>query len=131
MLDEETDLGRFMEPILSSYIAASTVAPPELTPSDASSRPEGCEICDRTQLPLTYHHLIPRETHNKVLKRKWHPEFELNKVAWLCRACHSFVHRVASNEELAKSYYSIELLFEREDVRKWAIWASRVRWKAR
>lgn len=43
-----------------------------------------CEICDR-EIPLTYHHLIPRSVHNKVLKRGWHPAERLNAVAWLCR----------------------------------------------
>lgn len=43
-----------------------------------------CEICER-EVPLTYHHLIPRSTHARVLKKKWHPESMLNSVAWLCR----------------------------------------------
>lgn len=59
----------------------------------------------------------------------WHPEWALNKVAWLCRACHSYVHRIASNEELAKELYSVDLLLDREDVQKWAVWVSKVRWK--
>ena len=49
-----------------------------------STRCETCEICDRN-VPLTYHHLIPRSTHDKVLRRKWHPPEMLNVVAWLCR----------------------------------------------
>ena len=49
-----------------------------------STRTTECEICIRV-VPLTYHHLIPRSTHQKVLKRKWHPETRLNSVAWLCR----------------------------------------------
>lgn len=49
-----------------------------------STRTDACEICTR-EVPLTYHHLIPRSTHDKVLKRKWHPEEMLNVVAWLCR----------------------------------------------
>jgi hypothetical protein len=52
-------------------------------------------------------------------------------VAWLCRACHSFVHRIARNEELARSWYSVELLESREDVQAWVSWVGRVRWKAR
>lgn len=43
-----------------------------------------CEMCER-EVPLTYHHLIPRSTHARVLKKKWHPESMLNSVAWLCR----------------------------------------------
>lgn len=69
--------------------------------------------------------------HAKAVKRGWHGEWELGKVAWLCRACHSFVHKIAGNEELAREYYSVELLLEREDVVKWAGWVGKVRWKAK
>lgn len=80
---------------------------------------------------MTYHHLIPRQMHDKALKRGWHKEWELGKVAWLCRACHSYVHKIATNEELAKDWYDVDLLLEREDVQKWAGWIGKVRWKAR
>ena len=49
-----------------------------------ATRKEECEICAR-KCPLTYHHLIPRSTHTKVLRKKWHPAERLNVVAWLCR----------------------------------------------
>lgn len=65
------------------------------------------------------------------MKRGWHDEWELNKVAWLCRACHSFVHRVASNEELAQKWYSVDLLVEREDIKSFVGWIAGVRWKKR
>ncbi len=48
------------------------------------TRTTECEICER-EVPLTYHHLIPREVHDKARKKKWHPEAMLNSVAWLCR----------------------------------------------
>ena len=41
------------------------------------------------------------------------------------------MHKIASNEELAKELFSVELLMEREDVVKWAAWVGKVRWKAR
>ena len=69
--------------------------------------------------------------HEKVLKKGWHPEWELGRVAWLCRACHSFVHGLAGNEELARKWFSVELLMGRDDVRRWAAWVGSVRWKAR
>ncbi|THX95170.1 hypothetical protein D6D08_01335 [Aureobasidium pullulans] len=128
LLSDSTDLPRLLEPVFMSYITSRTTAPPEFAPA---SRATECEICEREHLPLTYHHLIPRAVHAKVVKRGWHASWELNKVAWLCRACHSFVHRLATNEELAKEWYSIELLLERDDVQKWAIWVSKVRWKAK
>ena len=120
VLQERSDVGRFLDPVVTSYITTTTAAPPEYTPDVAASRPPGCEICGREHLPLTYHHLIPRQIHAKVVKRGWHKDWELNKVAWLCRACHSYVHKVATNEELAKEYYDVELLLEREDVQKFA-----------
>ncbi|EJD52758.1 hypothetical protein AURDEDRAFT_55402 [Auricularia subglabra TFB-10046 SS5] len=91
---------------------------------------DGCEVCTR-DMPLTYHHLIPRSVHSKVLKRGWHPAERLNAVAWLCRSCHSTVHRVASNEDLARNFYTVDLLIEREDIQRWRAWASRQRYGKR
>ena len=95
----------------------------------------------------------PREVHAKALKKKWHPEAMLNSVAWLCRCassvfiasypssraprpgrtrpCHSTVHRVASNEELAREYYTVDRLLEREDVQKWRKYISKQRWSVK
>lgn len=126
LLSDPTDLPRLLEPVFSTYVQSSTIAPPEFAPSE---RAHECEICDRAHLPLTYHHLIPRAVHAKVVKRGWHASWELNKVAWLCRPCHSFVHRIANNKELAKDWYSVDLLLAREDVQKWAAWVSKTRWK--
>ncbi|TKA72495.1 hypothetical protein B0A49_05842 [Cryomyces minteri] len=129
LLPATADLSRFLGPVLSDYVTSTTTALQEYAPQ--TRRASACEICDRDWIPLTYHHLIPRAVHAKVLKRGWHEEWELNKVAWLCRACHSMVHGIASNEELAKEWFSVERLREREDVQKWAGWAGRVRWKTR
>lgn len=131
LISQEADLDRFLEPVLENYIATVTAPPPEYTPAILAARPLGCEICGREHLPLTYHHLIPRQKHAMAIKRGWHKEWELNKVAWLCRACHSYVHKIASNEELAKEFYSVEALMGREDVQKWANWVGRIRWNAR
>jgi 5-methylcytosine-specific restriction endonuclease McrA len=131
LISDVKSLDRFIDPILTNYISTATYPPPEYTPAITASRPDGCEICSREHIPLTYHHLIPRQTHAKAIKRGWHKDWELNKVAWLCRACHNYVHKIASNEELAKEYYDVDLLLAREDVQKFAAWVGRVRWKAR
>lgn len=65
---------------LQDYIHEATAPPPVWS----STRARCCELCER-EVPLTYHHLIPRSTHDKARKRKWHPESMLNSVAWLCR----------------------------------------------
>lgn len=117
----------FMNPVLTEYISAVSAGPPVWSNTRATS----CEICERDWVPLTYHHLIPKAVHGKALKRKWHEEWMLNSVAWLCRACHSFVHRMASNEELAKEWFSVEKILQRDDVQRWAAWVARIRWRAK
>ena len=53
----------------------------------------------------------------------------------LVRQCHSAVHHIASNEDLARYFHTVELLLEREDIQKWRNYASKqrfgVRWSQR
>lgn len=123
----DLDAPSLLNKALTEYIPAATRPPPVWTTTRASA----CEICERDWIPLSYHHLIPRGVHEKVMKKGWHDEWMLNSVAWLCRACHSFVHRMASNEELAREWFTVDRILERQDVRDWARWVGRVRWKAR
>ena len=133
---DSIDQHNLVSPILAAYISAS-IAPP---PIWSTTRATACELCSRDWVPLTYHHLIPKQAHARVLKRAWHTEDKLNSVAWLCRACHSFVHRMAGNEELAKNYYTVELIKaggvegdveKRAEVEGWVGWVGGVRWKSR
>ncbi|KAI4121324.1 MAG: hypothetical protein LQ338_006435, partial [Usnochroma carphineum] len=121
LVEEQSDLPKFLTPVIQEYVNAATAAPPIWS----TTRTSACEICDRDWIPLSYHHLIPKQIHSKAIKRGWHEEWRLNSVAWLCRACHSFVHRIASNEELARDYWTVERLMQREDVVAWAKWVGR------
>ncbi|KAF1839793.1 hypothetical protein BDW02DRAFT_486096 [Decorospora gaudefroyi] len=130
------DQHHLLTPLLTTYIATVTAPPPIWSLTRATA----CELCARDWVPLTYHHLIPKSTHARVLKRGWHAEERLNAVAWLCRACHSFVHRLAGNEALAKRFYSVELIVGggveadeeiRARVEGWVRWVGGVRWRAR
>lgn len=125
----KSDITSFLSPILYSYITTLTTPPPP--PSSTRPDSNACELCARTWLPLTYHHLIPKSTHQKALKRGWHEESALGNVAWLCRACHSWVHRQAGNEELAREYWSMELVRGMEGFEGWVGWVGSVRWKKR
>ena len=127
LLPSDLDLSTLLALTVADYIHAVTLPPPVWS----NTRTTACEICFRDWIPLTYHHLIPKQIHAKALKRHWHDEWTLNSVAWLCRACHSFVHRIARNEELAKDWWTVELLLSREDVQAWTKWVGRVRWKSR
>ncbi|KAK3305751.1 uncharacterized protein B0T15DRAFT_533289 [Chaetomium strumarium] len=119
----------FFTPIISSYISTATTPPPP--PASTRKQATACEICGRDWIHLTYHHLIPRMVHDKAVKRGWHRPDELQNVAWLCGACHRFVHRFRGHEELARDYFTVERLMEAEEVRRFADWVGRVRWKAR
>jgi hypothetical protein len=125
---DSLDIALWLSPVLGAYIAATTAAPAPY----ASTRASACELCARSWIPLTYHHLIPRSVHPKALKKGWVAgEWELNKVAWLCRACHTFVHHIETNEELARKWSTVEVLAGREDVRNFVQWVGGVRWKKR
>ncbi|MCJ1299366.1 hypothetical protein MMC08_002158 [Hypocenomyce scalaris] len=83
----------------SLYLLLAPVSPttsPAPTPPPASLQPSArasaFQLCTRTWIPLTCHHLISKQVHAKAVKRGWHLEWRLNSVAWLCRACHGFVH---------------------------------------
>ncbi|KAJ7058493.1 hypothetical protein C8F01DRAFT_1210737 [Mycena amicta] len=123
--DSSAATNALLHKLLADYIAAACT-PPQWS----STRTEECEICER-RVPLTYHHLIPRSVHAKAIRRKWHPESRVNAVAWLCRPCHTAVHGVASNEELAQHYHTVELLLAREDIQRWGRYASKQRWGVR
>ncbi len=115
--------------VLGAYVEALATPPPP--PSASRGSVTACEICGRDWIPLTYHHLIPRFVHAKAVRRGWHPAEALQNVAWLCRACHSFVHGFASHEDLARYYYTVELLMAQEEIVSFARWAGRLRWKKR
>lgn len=114
---------------------------------DDTDDSSNCRICHRTDLRLTFHHLVPRATHSQVSKRKGKqliPEVESvyqkhktvkgkprSRHDWLqvygvmvCRKCHSCVHRVETNTSLAKRYNTLESLLEHPEILKWRSWWS-------
>ncbi|KAG6009981.1 hypothetical protein E4U54_008461 [Claviceps lovelessii] len=115
----------FLLPVMTSYVETLTTPPP----ASWTSRTDACEICDRDWMPLSYHHLIPRFVHDKVVKRGWHRKEDLQNVAWLCGACHRFVHQFKTHEELAREYYTVDRLLAEEEVRRFAAWVGRLRRK--
>ena len=84
-----------LAPVLNAYIDGATAAPP---PRVARGAAEACEMCGRDWINLSYHHLIPRMVHDKVVRRGWHREDELQNVAWLCGACHRSEERRVGKE---------------------------------
>lgn len=118
-----------LAPILTAYLTTLTTPPPPPSSTKAQAEASGCEICGRDWINLSYHHLIPRFVHAKAVKRGWHRPDELQNVAWLCGACHARVHAFAGHEELARRYYTVELLMAQPEMVAWAEWVGKLRWK--
>ncbi|CAO1636604.1 unnamed protein product [Parajaminaea phylloscopi] len=85
-----------------------------------------CELCTRS-MPLTAHHLIPKSEHDRILRQR-EPAFTLQEMrtrfAWLCRPCHSAVHKLVDSRAMADQYNTLERLEELEAVTRWAKYAS-------
>lgn len=72
----------FLRKVVVDYLHEACKPPPVWSATRKDHKE--CEMCER-EVPLTYHHLIPRSMHARVLKKGWHPEPMLGSVAWLCR----------------------------------------------
>lgn len=93
-----------------------------------------CEMCSR-ELPLTFHHLVPKEVHSRFVGKAPPPglpkeatptkEYFNSYGLMLCRPCHSHVHRFAPNLLLAQRYNSLPSLLAQQPIQKWVAWASK------
>jgi hypothetical protein len=85
-----------------------------------------CELCGRTALEVTRHHLIPRTRHtNKRNKRMFDRDEVKTRLAWLCRPCHGFIHKVLSEKELETQFNTVEALRAHPEIAKFVDWVSR------
>ena len=83
-----------------------------------------CPLCARTTV-LTFHHLIPKKMHRRPHFRKHYSREELSKGVYICRQCHNGVHRLFDEMQLAKQFYSLELLLASEALQKHCRWVGR------
>lgn len=99
-------------------VIAKRVAPP------ADGR---CELCSRA-LPLTFHHLIPREVHDRRWFRERYALAEMrSRGAWICRPCHSFIHAHFDEPTLGRELNTVEALKAEPRVARHLAWAARQR----
>ena len=86
----------------------------------------GCELCER-EMPLTFHHLIPKQEAPKYKTRL--SKAELVRGVHVCRPCHSAIHRTFTNQQLAASRRTIDSLLDEKDeatlpLRRWRVFAA-------
>ncbi|MEM1028409.1 MAG: hypothetical protein AAGJ38_10030 [Planctomycetota bacterium] len=85
-----------------------------------------CQLCGRSGLELTRHHLVPKARHNKPRTRRLHPGVNLDThVAMLCRPCHATVHLHLSEQELAEGYHTLDALAGHPEVARFVKWVRR------
>lgn len=79
-----------------------------------SKSDELCELCGRSQIDTTVHHLTPREEGGRYLG-----------TVMLCITCHKMVHALYTNKELAIRLNTLEALREDEKVARFIKWVQK------
>ncbi|MCD5325007.1 MULTISPECIES: HNH endonuclease [Pontibacillus] len=75
---------------------------------------ETCELCGRSPLETTEHHLVPRQFGGAE-----------GPTADLCKACHKQIHALFTNAELAGFYNTLERLRDHPDMEKYLKWVKK------
>lgn len=87
------------------------------------SIPESCVLCKR-YLKLTFHHLVPKLMHKRRwVKEQFTPQ-QLHDGIWVCKSCHTAIHRFIDHGTLAKSFHTVEQLQGHSDLAKFVRWNS-------
>ncbi|PTX94850.1 hypothetical protein DB346_21970 [Verrucomicrobia bacterium LW23] len=75
---------------------------------------------------LTRHHLIPKSRHRKARMRRQYSRQEMReRLMLVCRPCHNSIHRALSEQELAETYNTPELIAAHPEVERFTRWISR------
>lgn len=114
-------------------IAKDVRAMEDVVDEDAGNDQEGdCELCGRNKF-LTFHHLIPKDTHSRYVGKRLPAGIDgeptnyfLNSYGtMICRQCHNTVHRAESNDVLAAEFNTVEKLLAHPIVKGFVDWASK------
>jgi 5-methylcytosine-specific restriction protein A len=89
-------------------------APIPLPDPRAEASETRCGLCEREVQHTSRHHLVPREEGGRH-----------GPTVPLCQPCHSTVHLLLDNRELARRYCTIELLQGAEELQKYLHWVRR------
>lgn len=81
-----------------------------------------CKLC-KCEAAHNFHHLIPKTLHSNKWFKKQYSRADLSKGIDICWECHKAVHRlIPSEKELGRHYYTVELLLEHKEVKKYVEW---------
>jgi hypothetical protein len=100
-------------------------------PRDQNLEPgadERCELCSRRvgEGRLTRHHLLPRAVarrmRSRIMAQRELKRRDPARPVVLCRPCHRNVHIALSNDDLGRSFASLEALSAHPNVRRFTEW---------
>lgn len=92
---------------------------------DAAS--DCCALCGR-RVALSFHHLIPRKNHRKPWYRRHFTIEEMRRRGiWLCRECHSAVHRFFDEQTLGRRLNTLAALAAEPAIQRHVAWARKLR----
>ncbi|WP_246008859.1 HNH endonuclease [Hymenobacter metallilatus] len=75
-----------------------------------------CGLCERAVQQTSRHHLVPREEGGRH-----------GPTVELCQPCHSTIHLLLSNRQLARQYNTVESLREAQELQTYLHWVRRSR----
>lgn len=87
-----------------------------------------CVFCGDTEDHITRHHLIPQQyikrlmTRPKSRKMLKECSYDYKRKVPSCRSCHTAIHQIFENKELAEQYYTEELLLAHEEFSGYIAW---------
>lgn len=90
------------------------------------SRPGRCPFCTR-EMPLTFHHLIPKKVHRRKRFKRTYSREALARGIFICRRCHDGIHDRYSEMELAKHLNTPEALAGDPRLKRHFDWVARQR----
>ena len=91
-----------------------------------SAAPQDCATCGR-RTALTFHHLIPKKLHRRKHFRRHFDREALQAGVYVCRACHSGIHRLYDEMTLGRRFSTLEALLADEALARHFAWVSRQR----
>ncbi len=94
------------------------------THNSRSLRRGECPCC-RREVALTFHHLIPRKMHRRPRFRKHYDRDTLNRGIFLCRRCHSGIHKRYDELTLARDFSTPDALLADPDLQRHFAWVAR------
>jgi hypothetical protein len=83
-----------------------------------------CPLCQR-DVPLTFHHLIPKKLHRRTRFKKSFSKEHLNQGVFICRLCHNGIHDHYDEMTLAKEFGTFDQLQQDGNIRRHAQWVAK------